>query len=131
MLHYAEIILRLVAATTVSGLIGWERESLHKPAGLRTHMLVGVAATLMTLVSIDALSGEPGRVAAGIITGVGFLGAGTIFRARDHISGLTTAASIWAVAGLGIAIGVGYYVAAAATTVIMLVTLQIRKLEKK
>ncbi len=127
MLAATEIIIRLVASAGVAGLIGWERESHHKPAGLRTHMLVSVASTLITLVSIDAIPGsDPSRIAAGIVTGIGFLGAGTIFRDRNHIQGLTTAASVWAVSGLGIAVGAGYYIAAIIAAIILFITLRIK-----
>ena len=130
MLPASEIVIRLAASAIVASIIGWEREKMHKPAGLRTNMLVGVASTLITLVSIDAIpESDPGRIAAGIVTGIGFLGAGTIFKAKDHVNGLTTAATIWAVSGLGIAIGAGYYLAAGVATGIMFIILQIRKLE--
>lgn len=130
MLPASEIVIRLAASAVVASIMGWEREKMHKPAGLRTNMLVGVASTLITLVSIDAIpQSDPGRIAAGIVTGIGFLGAGTIFKAKDHVNGLTTAATIWAVSGLGIAIGAGYYLAAGVATGIMFIILQIRKLE--
>src|SRR3989338_2702135 len=132
MLGTGEVVIRLLLSAAIAAFIGWEREKHHKPAGLRTHMLVGVAATLITLVSIDAIQGgDPARIAAGIVTGIGFLGAGTIFRDKDTVRGLTTAASIWAVSGLGIAVGTGYYVAAVMAAIIMFLTLQIRKFEKK
>jgi len=125
MLAEGEVVFRLFLAAVLSAMIGWEREKLHKPAGLRTHMLVGVGATLITLVSVDAIQGgDPGRIAAGIVTGVGFLGAGTIFRDKNHIRGLTTAANIWAVSGLGIAVGTGYYLGAIVGAAIMFMTLQ-------
>ncbi len=132
MLGSGEIITRLLVSAIIAAMIGWEREKVHKPAGLRTHMLVSVGATLITLVSIDAIEGsDPARLAAGIVTGMGFLGAGTIFRDKDHVRGLTTAASIWAVSGIGIAVGTGYYLAALVAAAIIFLTLQIRKLESK
>ncbi len=132
MLSSGEVITRLLFSAAAAAIIGWEREKVHKPAGLRTHMLVSVGATLITLVSIDAIQGgDPGRLAAGIVTGMGFLGAGTIFRDKDHVRGLTTAASIWAVSGIGIAVGTGYYLAALVAAAIIFLTLQIRKLEIK
>ncbi|MBI2664803.1 MgtC/SapB family protein [Candidatus Woesearchaeota archaeon] len=131
MLTQTDIVTRLVLAAVLAGVIGWERENIHRPAGLRTHMLVSVGAALITLVSIDAIEGgDPGRIAAGIVTGIGFIGAGTIFKDKDHVHGLTTAASVWAVSGLGIAAGVGYYFAAVTATAILLLTLQMSKLKK-
>jgi putative Mg2+ transporter-C (MgtC) family protein len=132
MLGTSEIAIRLVSSAVLAGLIGWEREKVHKPAGLRTHMLVAVASTLITLVSIDAIpGGDPSRIAAGIVTGIGFLGAGTIFRDKNHVQGLTTAASVWAVSGLGIAVGAGYYTASVIAAILLFLTLQIRKFERK
>jgi len=131
MLEQTEIVGRLIVSAVLAGIIGFEREKVHKPAGLRTHVLVAVGATLITLVSIDAITGgDPTRIAAGIVTGIGFLGAGTIFRDKNHVRGLTTAASIWAVSGVGIAVGAGYFFASLVATGIMFVTLTISKFEK-
>ncbi len=132
MIEYSEILKRLLVSAIIAAMIGWEREKERKPAGLRTHMLVCMGATLITLVSIDSIGGsDPARLAAGIVTGIGFLGAGTIFRDKDHVRGLTTAASVWVVSGIGIAVGTGYYFAAIIAAVIIFLTLQIRKIEKK
>ncbi len=122
---------RVLVAAALSGVIGLEREFHGRPAGLRTHLLVGVGAALVIVTfeaipAILAQSGawggmmrvDPGRVAAGIITGIGFLGAGTILRVGDWVRGLTTAASIWFVAGVGIVAGEGLYVLAVGGTVI-------------
>lgn len=109
-----------------------ERELSDKPAGLRTNMLICVGSTLITMVSLHvALSyaerqvniADPGRIAAQIVSGVGFLGAGTIIQARGSVHGLTTAATIWVMAGIGLAIGSGFYAPAVATTLILLVIL--------
>ncbi len=109
-----------------------ERELSDKPAGLRTNMLICVGSTLITMVSIHvALSyaerqvniADPGRIAAQIVSGVGFLGAGTIIQSRGSVHGLTTAATIWVMAGIGLAIGSGYFAPAIGTTVILLVIL--------
>src|SRR3989338_9135196 len=107
MTEYGEIFLRLVMATLAGGLIGLEREVVHKPAGVRTHMLVSIGSALFALVTIEQLPNEAARIIAGIATGIGFLGAGTIFKAKDDVHGLTTAASVWAVAAVGLAIGFG------------------------
>jgi putative Mg2+ transporter-C (MgtC) family protein len=117
----------LLVALLLGGLIGWERERLGRPAGLRTHILVCVGAALITLVS-NAAPSSGGRIAAQIVTGVGFLGAGTILRdGTGAVSGLTTAASLWAVAGVGIAVGYGgrYAALAAVATGLMLFTLSL------
>ncbi|MFH1722780.1 MAG: MgtC/SapB family protein [Candidatus Altiarchaeota archaeon] len=106
----AEIVYRVLITLLFSAILGYEREHVKRPAGLRTHMLIGVGATLITLTSLSfPEQSEPMRLASGIITGIGFLGAGTIFRDENKVRGLTTAASLWATAGLGIATGVGHY----------------------
>lgn len=118
----------LLLAVLLGGLVGWERERQERPAGLRTHILVCVGAALMTLVG-DMIPNNGARIAAQIVTGVGFLGAGTIIRENDTmgtpVRGLTTAASLWATAGVGIAVGLGGLSAQLATvgTVIILFTL--------
>ena len=124
-----DIILRLVVSCILGGLIGFERESLDRPAGLRTHILVCVGSTLMTLVSIYGFSGyetvtkDPARIAAQVVSGIGFLGAGTIIREGLTVTGLTTAASLWVVAGIGLAIGCGLYFAGIAGTALVFLTL--------
>lgn len=134
-----QIIIRLIVSVLVSGLIGLERQLHRRAAGLRTHILVCVGSTLIMLTSLyifdiykDKIAVDPSRIAAGVITGIGFLGAGTIIRYGEEIRGLTTAASLWVVAALGLAVGCGFYVAAIATTVIVLLTLMfLRRLENK
>jgi putative Mg2+ transporter-C (MgtC) family protein len=103
------MILRLGAAVLVGGLVGFERERRDRPAGLRTHMVVCLGSTLITLISIELAAGryDPTRVAAQIVTGIGFLGAGTIFRSETGVRGLTTAAGLWVVAGMGMGIAAG------------------------
>ena len=104
-----DMVLRLLVSLILSSLIGMERETHGRPAGLRTHMLVCVGATLFTICSYVIGGGyyDPGRIAAQIVTGVGFLGAGTIIHQGSVVRGLTTAASIWAVAAIGVAVGIG------------------------
>jgi len=101
--------MKLLAAAVVGAVVGIERERRDRPAGLRTHILVCVGSTLIMLVSIDVAGSraDPGRIAAQIVTGIGFLGAGTIFRSGGSVRGLTTAAGLWVVAGIGMAIGMG------------------------
>lgn len=107
-LSFLDMLARLLLATLLTGLIGFEREATGKPAGLRTHAMVGFGAALFTLVSIAGFeSGDPGRVAAQIVTGIGFLGAGAIWRSEDRVRGLTTAAGLWAAAAIGMGIGSG------------------------
>lgn len=123
------MVLRLVLAALLGGAVGWERERHNRPAGLRTHMLVCVGSALVTLVSqsYTGPNSDPARISAQIVTGIGFLGAGTIIRVRDSniIRGLTTAASLWTVAAIGMAVGRGgpMYPVAVATTVIVLLVL--------
>lgn len=128
------LLLRLVIAAALAGVLGWERESAHKSAGLRTHMLVGVASALFTVLGTLSASAYPGergdvdplRVIQAIAIGIGFLGSGVIFVARDReeVLGLTTAGSIWATAAIGIAAGLGYYILALGSTVLLLVVLR-------
>jgi putative Mg2+ transporter-C (MgtC) family protein len=138
-MNYVEILLKLFLAVALGGLIGLERETSKKPAGFRTNILICVGSTMMMIVSSLLLqnaeenSGDLTRIAAGIITGIGFIGGGTIIQARGMIiAGLTTAATLWTVAGLGLLIGSGYYITAIIfTSVIMLVLIIFRKLENQ
>jgi putative Mg2+ transporter-C (MgtC) family protein len=115
-LEILDIVLRIVLSILFSGLVGLEREKTKKPAGLRTHVLVSLGATVVMLTGI-ALAGDyqdisptdPSRMGAQVISGIGFLGAGTILRSGFDVRGLTTAATIWAVGCIGLAIGAGYY----------------------
>ena len=128
MLANQDVVIRLILAVVAGALIGLEREKTRHPAGLRTHMLVCIGATLITLTSIEMFPQNPPVITAGIVTGIGFLGAGTIFRDKNNVRGLTTAASIWAVAGVGIALGTGAYFMAATATSAILFTLALGKL---
>lgn len=125
MVGNVELVLRLFLAAIIGGFIGIEREVSNRPAGLRTHILVTVGSALITLVSAEAFSGigDPSRIAAQIVTGIGFLGAGTIIKTGNNIKGLTTAASLWISAGIGMAIGSGYYLGAIVTAGIVFLTL--------
>lgn len=118
---------RLVLAAVLAGLVGYEREQADKPAGFRTHILVGMGAALFTVVSVYGFgrASDPARIAAQIVTGIGFLGAGTIFRSEGLVLGLTTAASIWAVAAIGMAVAVGMYAMSGLATAIMLLVLRL------
>lgn len=117
---------RLLLAALLGGAVGLERESQGRPAGLRTHMLVALGACLIMLVGVDGfpLAGrDPFRLAAQVVSGIGFLGAGTILRDGSNVKGLTTAASLWVVAGVGIAAGVGFYSGAVACTLLVVLSL--------
>jgi putative Mg2+ transporter-C (MgtC) family protein len=125
-----QIIMRLILSVVLSSLIGFERELKGRAAGLRTHVLIGLSTCLLMLVSIFIAGGfgggyvfDPGRVAAGVVTGIGILCAGTIIRFGTSVKGLTTAASLWAVAALGLAVGAGFYTAAYTATLLILTTL--------
>lgn len=124
-------LLELLVATVLGGIIGWERESKGSFAGLRTHILVCLGSCLIMQVSIHmfdiykgATPSDPGRIAAGVITGIGFLGAGAIMRSTQSIKGLTTAASIWIASGIGLAVGSGFYVGSVASTFITFLVLK-------
>lgn len=126
---------KLLIAAVLGGLIGWERERRGRPAGLRTHLLVCVGVTLIMLVSEhifvqyqvykqdSILRIDPARIASQVVTGIGFLGAGTIMRFKGSVRGLTTAASLWVVAGVGLAIGSGFILPAIFATFIAIMTL--------
>jgi len=134
-----EICLRIVLAMVIGGVIGWERETSNRPAGFRTHILVSVGAAVVMIMgqlSFDKYGSiatiDPTRLGAQVISGIGFLGAGTILREGMTIKGLTTAASLWAVACLGLAVGGGFYVVAVSGTIAIMLTLTIFEyLEKK
>jgi putative Mg2+ transporter-C (MgtC) family protein len=100
------IIIQMVLSIVLGAVIGLERERNHKPAGVRTHMFVCFGACLFTISSILFVGGDPARVAASIVTGIGFIGAGTIIAAKDRILGITTAASLWTTAAIGILVGI-------------------------
>ena len=133
-LPWTDVLLRIVLAGALGGAIGVERELREREAGFRTHMLVAIGAALFTLVSAygfsefrfsnaSGITYDPTRIAAQVVTGIGFLGAGAIIRQGLSVRGLTTAASMWVVAAIGIATGAGYYSAAVITTVVVLLSL--------
>lgn len=128
-MDHIEMLLKIILIVILAGIIGLDRELRHKPAGAKTHILVGLGSTIFTLVSLyiytmykGIASVDPGRIAAQVVTGIGFLGAGTIIQSGGSVIGLTTAASLWSVAGIGLAIGCGmYYLAIISTIIILLV----------
>lgn len=137
------MLLRLLLAALLGGMIGWERERRRKQAGLKTHLLVAVGAALIMLTSIYGFDSDlinhpnarfdPARLSAQVVSGIGFLGAGAILRRSNHvISGLTTAATLWVAAAIGLSVGSGFYWPAVVTTVLVLLsTLVLNKFESK
>ncbi len=130
MLNEWIIVFRLILAAVLSGIVGFEREFHGRAAGFRTHILLCVGSTLIMITSVhifDVYSGrtpiDPARLAAGVVTGVGFLGAGTIMRYKASVRGLTTAASLWVVTGIGLAVGSGLYFGSIVTTALAVITL--------
>lgn len=134
-LETADLVVRVVGAAALGGLVGLERELRDQPAGLRTHMMVSLGSALFTIVGAygvhsffvgrapGAASFDPTRVAAQVVTGIGFLGAGAIIRQGMNVRGLTTAAALWVTAAIGVAVGLGYWEAAVATSVVTVVAL--------
>ena len=133
------ILNRLLLVAVLAGFVGYERERHGRAAGLRTHILVGLGSCLVMLTALhlmqalwDQVEIDPTRMAAQVVSGIGFLGAGTILRFRASVRGLTTAASLWAVAGIGLAVGAGFMVGAVATTgIVFVVLLGLGRLERR
>jgi putative Mg2+ transporter-C (MgtC) family protein len=117
-----ETLESLLVAVALGAIVGIERETAHRPAGLRTHMLVSLGSCLFTIIS-DAFSSQPAQVAGGIVAGIGFIGAGTIWAERDKVKGITTAASLWATAAIGLATGLGDFILAATVTLLVFLIL--------
>ena len=121
-----EPLLRLTVGLLLGAAVGWERELQRMPAGFRTHALVGLGSAIFTVVSAFAFAGsgaDPTRIAAQIVTGVGFLGGGAILHYRGNVRGLTTAASLWAVSAIGMAAGAGLYIVALGAAILVIATL--------
>jgi|Deesub1362A_J573_1020465.scaffolds.fasta_scaffold21525_2 putative Mg2+ transporter-C (MgtC) family protein len=134
-ISFLEALLRIVLAVLLGGVVGYQREAHERPAGFRTHILVTLGATLIMLVSYYPFKGlpysDPSRIASQVIVGIGFLGAGTIIRQGNIVVGLTTAASLWTMAAVGLALGLGYYSLAIVSTILILLTLTLFKLIEK
>jgi putative Mg2+ transporter-C (MgtC) family protein len=127
MLTEMQMIIRLILAAFLGGIVGIEREMHSKAAGFRTHILVCIGSCLIMLTSMHMfdiykglVNADPGRIAAQVVSGIGFLGAGTIIRSRASVLGLTTAASLWAVAGIGLAVGSGLFIVSIFTAVLII-----------
>jgi putative Mg2+ transporter-C (MgtC) family protein len=123
-----DLALRLTVGVVLGAIVGLEREMNRQPAGFRTHSVVALGSALFTVVSAYAFTGtatDPTRIAAQVVSGIGFIGAGTILQSRGQVRGLTTAASLWSVAGIGMAAGAGLYGVAVVGTALMLIILAI------
>lgn len=121
-----QMFLRLLVAVVLGALVGYERERAGKPAGVRTHGMVSLGAALFAVVSLHGFgnAGDPSRVAAQVVTGIGFLGAGAILHQRGSVHGLTTAASLWVTAAIGLAVGVGMVFMSLATAILVFLLLR-------
>ena len=126
-MHFdVEILLRFLLAALWGGIVGSERQYRSKSAGFRTMIMISMGACFFTIMSIlIGGPGNPDRIASNIVTGIGFLGAGVIFRGENRINGITTAATIWAVAAVGMGIGAGYYFPAASASILILFVLAV------
>lgn len=136
---HLDLVSRLAVAAVLGGLVGFEREYFGKAAGFRTHALVSMASSLIMLVSIEIfelyrgrVEVDPSRIAAQVVSGIGFIGAGAIIRSGVSVKGITTAASLWAVAGIGLACGIGFYEGALyATAIVLIILWMFAKVEAK
>ena len=132
----SEFVFRIVVAAILAGIIGYERELSHKPAGLRTHIFVGMGACLFTIASFYLLpenvegSADATRIAAGIVAGISFISAGSIIALRGDVKGLTTAASLWVIAAIGLMIGLGNYLLPIVATIISYIILRFDRVKK-
>ncbi len=123
------VIIKMVLILFLAGVIGWDREQHGRPAGFRTHILVGIGSTIIMIVSImlfeqyPEADADPGRIAAQVVSGIGFLGAGTILIQGSIVKGLTTAASLWATAAIGLAVGGGFYFVAVIASLVVFIAL--------
>lgn len=124
------LIEKVILSALLGALIGYERERAAKPAGLRTHILLSMGATLFTILSYEAFPGsDPARIAANIITGIGFIGAGVIIQQERKVVGVTTAASLWITTAIGMAVGTGYYFLSIVASLISFIVLRLKFLE--
>lgn len=126
-----ETLESLLIAVALGAVVGIEREHAHRPAGLRTHMLVSLGSCLFTLMSTRLGVSQPAQIAGGIVAGIGFIGAGTIWAEKDKVKGITTAASLWATAAIGLTVGIGDYPVAATVAVLVFIILASRIILEK
>ena len=125
-----EFVIRLIISALLGALVGFERQIANKPAGLRTHMLVSLGACLITLIAISEFKEDPSRVAGGIVSGIGFIGAGAIIGSRGQVHGITTASTLWVVAAIGLGVGAGSYVLPTVTAILVFAILQFKRIER-
>jgi len=129
---WLEMILRLLLASASGAAIGYQRKRAGKPVGMRTYILITLGAALFTIVSVFGFAGavDPSRVAAGVVVGIGFIGAGVIFRGprNGEVTGLTTAASMWAAAAVGLAVGSGLYLISIVATLLIVISLMLSRI---
>ena len=119
------MVFRLILAAALGALVGYERERLGKPAGIRTYGMVSLGASLFTVISLGGFaSGDPARIAAQVVTGIGFIGAGAILHRGSKVQGLTTAASLWVAAALGVSVGVGMFLMSSVATALVFALLR-------
>lgn len=125
------MLVRLLFATFLGMIIGYEREVAKRPAGLRTHMLVCMGSAIFTVLSFVGFPGaDPARVASYVVMGIGFIGAGTVLQTRNKVVGLTTAASLWITASIGMLVGTGYYLLAFISAILVFVILKMKKFNR-
>ena len=122
---------KILLSTVLGSALGWQRHHMGKAAGARTYALVTFGSTLFTMLSYSISNGDPGRIAAQIITGIGFIGAGTIIHKKDSVDGLTTAAGLWAASAIGMAVGFGWYFQAIIASILMFIILAIKDVKNK
>ena len=133
-IEIVDMMLRIGLSLVLGGIIGFERERDSQPAGLRTHMILVVGACLAMMLSVNIASkagSDPTRLAAQVVSGIGFLGAGAILRSGFNVKGLTTATTLWTMAIVGLAVGVGYYAVAAITTLVLMIVLSVMDVVEK
>lgn len=133
-IELTDMLLRLGLSLVLGGIIGFERERDSQPAGLRTHMILVVGACLAMMLSLNITvgrGGDPARLAAQVVSGIGFLGAGAILRSGFNVKGLTTATTLWTMAIVGLAVGMGYYAVAAITTLVLMIVLSVLDIIEK
>lgn len=123
-----EVIMRIVIAALLGGLIGWERERHGISAGIRTYGAIALGSCVFGVLSLSIVNADPSRIAAQIVTGIGFLGGGVIFRQGDYVSGLTTAATLWATSAVGVAVAFGFYSISIMTAVLIFLLLYLPRL---
>ena len=124
-----EMTVKIGLSLILGAMVGVEREMGKKPAGLRTHMLVSMGACLFTIVSMTSFGTDTARIAAGIVTGIGFIGAGSIIGSKERVRGITTAATLWITGAIGLAVGAGTYFPAIIAAVFVLIVLELGRIE--